>query len=349
MNITKTFIQSANGGDVYQFTIKNGQGVQVSCLNQGCIITEIRTPDKNGIAENIVLEFDDYDDYLHNNTPNMGGVIGRVAGRMKDGEFELDGKKYYLARNEKGNHMHGGPAGFITRVWEAKPFAADGEGGVVFSRVSDDGEEGYPGKVQVKVTYTLTDQNQLKITYEAIADKTTILNLTNHSYFNLSGNAKEDIQGHRLKVDSSRILELNEELLPTGKELEVAGTPFDFREMRRIKEGLERKDRQLQYAGGYDHPFILNHQQGQEINLYEPVSGRTLAVETEMPVAVIYTANSLTEDMAISGKKGHKHMAICLETQGFPDAVHHSSFKSIVLEKGKPFKATTMFSFGIAE
>ncbi|WP_050614277.1 aldose epimerase family protein [Bacillus testis] len=345
MSITKVLYGKVNQENIYQYTLANRNGIQVSCINYGCIITRMLIPDRNGVAENIVLGFDDIEDYVERNTPYLGGVAGRVAGRIKNGNFKLEGIDYELAQNDNHHHLHGGPTGFITRVWDAETEETDGEERIVFSRISPDGEEGYPGKVDVKVIYALNEQNQFRIIYEGVSDQTTILNLTNHSYFNLSGDAKSDVGTHFLKIDSDQFLELDHELLPTGRLLDVEGTPFDFREKRRIQDGIKEDNPQLCIAGGYDHPFILNSHFNKEIVLYEPASGRKMRVETDQPAVVVYTANSLTDETVVNGQKGHKHMAICLETQGYPDAVHHPHFQSIVLTEGNSYKAETVFHF----
>ncbi|WML42878.1 aldose epimerase family protein [Neobacillus sp. PS3-40] len=331
--------------NVYEYTLINDFGVEVSCLNYGCIITKILTPDNFGNLENIVLRFESMGEY-EQNPPFLGAVIGRVAGRIKGAEFELDGKAYQLEKNEGENHLHGGNKGFNTVLWDAELIEGGSEIGVRFSYTSPDGEEGYPGVVSVHVNYLLSNNNELLIKYEAVTDQKTLLNLTNHTYFNLSGNAKRDVLEHSLTLDSNQFLELNEQLLPTGVKLDAVNTVFDFQNGRLIKDGTVSNHPQNQLVGkGYDHPFLLNSHHTGEIVLSDEVSGRKLIVETDQPSVVLYTGNSLTEDVTVNGRKCKKHLGLCLETQGLPDAIHHPSFPTIILDKGETYSAITKYTF----
>jgi aldose 1-epimerase len=334
-----------NGKDVSRFTITNKQGMEISCINYGCIITDILVPNSAGLLESVVLGFDSLEEYLEH-SPYFGAVVGRVAGRIKGSQFNLDGETYLLAANEQRNHLHGGPGGFDKVLWTATPFLRDQEAGVEFTYISPDKEEGYPGNLSVRVTYTLTEQNELIISYYGISDKTTLLNLTNHTYFNLSGNLKKDILNHELILDSDRFLELNEELLPTGKMLAVNQTVFDFRKGKKISEGLNQQDHQIELVGqGYDHPFLLNKRDCKEIQLHDPESGRGLVISTDEPSVVLYTGNMLQDNFLIRGVRSRKYLGLCLETQGLPDSIHHDHFPSCVLEEGKEYRSTTKYSF----
>ncbi|PKR83785.1 aldose epimerase family protein [Heyndrickxia camelliae] len=345
MDISKANFGILDGQEVIAFTLVNDSGMSVTCLNYGCIITKILVPDRYGKMENVVLGFDSVEEYLQH-SPYFGAVVGRVAGRIKGASFELDGESFQLTANEHGNHIHGGIKGFSHVIWEAADFQEDGEIGIVLTYQSPDGEEGFPGELNVKVTYVLTNDNELRISYEAQSDQKTIVNLTNHSYFNLCGDLKEDILNHQLTMNSQAILELDEQLLPTGQVLDVEGTAFDFRESRLLKDGTFSTHPQNVLVGnGYDHPFVWNEQEERVITLVDPESGRSLRVETDQPSVVVYTSNQLEGDFHIAGVQARKYLGVCLETQGYPDAIHHSHFPSIVLEKGERYRSTTTYYF----
>ncbi|MBS4195599.1 aldose epimerase family protein [Lederbergia citri] len=347
MNIRKEEFGKLEDGTVFAYSLENDHGVKVTCLDYGCTITKIITPDRNGKFENIVLGYDNLEGYL-NNSAYFGSVVGRVAGRIGGAEFTLNGKTYSLEKNENGNHLHGGLKGFDKVIWDVETEEKADEVSVKFSYVSRDGEEGYPGNLKLNVTYTLNNNNELAIQYEGISDAATLLNVTNHSYFNLSGDLKRNILNHELTLKSDQYLELQENLLPTGEYADVEGTPFDFRQGRFIRTGAESEHSQNKLAGGgYDHPFVLNANRNEEIILKDEESGRQMVVETDEVGVVVYTSNQLTGEDAIYGVLPRKHLGICLETQGLPDAVHHANFPSWVLEKDKPFTSVTTFKFGV--
>lgn len=347
MNITKNTFGELNSENVYSYSLENDHGMKVTCITLGCIITDIIVPDKNGNYENVVLGFDDIDSYL-NDSPYFGTIVGRVAGRIGNAEFELDGKQYSLPKNENNNHLHGGPEAFDRKLWAAKEFHHDGEVGIEFSYCSPDGENGYPGNLTVHVTYVLTNNNQLKISYSATSDKKTLVNLTNHTYFNLSGNLKNDILSHKLQLKSNQFLELGENLLPTGEFLEVDNTPFDFRNSKAIKEAIAGNHQQIQIAGnGVDHPFLLNDHHNEEITLVEEQSGRKLTVETDEQSVVIYTSNMMDDSFEIRGTQARKYLGICLETQGLPDSIHFPHFSPCVLDVNEEYKTSTTYSFSV--
>ncbi|UOF90655.1 galactose mutarotase [Fodinisporobacter ferrooxydans] len=349
MKVEQKPFGTLDGQRIQAYTIRNDHHLEITCLNYGCVITKILTPDRTGNFENIVLGFADIESY-ETESPYFGAVIGRVAGRIKDGQFELDGKSYTVTKNENGNHLHGGRKGFHRVVWDAAVIDKGGdETGVRFAYTSPNGEEGYPGTVMLTVSYTLNNNNEFLIHYQAQSYQTTLLNMTNHSYFNLSGNLQRDVLQHRLKIDSDKFLELNEQLLPTGKLLDVSGTVFDLRSGRQIQEGVCSDHPQIELAGrGYDHPFLLNKNHDREIVLWEEESGRTLTIETDAVGVVLYTGNQLSETMDVHGVKSKKYLGLCLETQGLPDAIHHSNFPSFVLEKDETFSSRTKYTFGIA-
>ncbi|HEU5139227.1 MAG TPA: aldose epimerase family protein [Bacillales bacterium] len=345
MEILKERFGEVNGQTVSLFTMKNDKGMTLACLDYGCVITKILVPDRNGNVENVVLGFDSLDDYLQH-SPYFGAVVGRVAGRIKQGRFELNGKSYELPQNENQNHIHGGPNGFSHVLWDAKVLEGENEARIEFSYKSPDGEEGYPGTVDMKVTYQLNNQNELVISYDGLTDQDTLLNVTNHSYFNLSGNLKRDVLDHKLLMRSQQFLELDGELLPTGQVKEVEDTPFDFREGRKLQSGPASSHPQNKLVGnGYDHPFLLSENQQKEIILTDEESGRKLVIETDQPSVVLYTGNQLQGDLQIRGTRSKKHLGVCLETQGPPDSIHHPQFQSAVLEKGKAYHSETSYWF----
>lgn len=346
MEVTKSIYGYLGDTPVYSYTMKNMHGVEVTCIDYGCIITKMVTPDREGRLENIVLGYNQLEGYVQD-TANFGCVVGRIAGRIRGATFSLDEKTYDLAKNENGNHLHGGEKGFGKVLWNSSYEEDINQAKVHFAYFSRDGEEGYPGNLAMRVTYTLTNDNEFMIHYSGKADAKTVLNVTNHSYFNLSGDLKRDILDHSLTMKSDQFLELDEELLPTGTFIDVEGTAFDFREGQPIKNGLVSAHPQNQLVGGgYDHPFLLKNNHCDEIILADPESGRTLTVETDEVGVVVYTANQLEEKGEILGVPARKHLGICLETQGLPDAINQPEFPSWVLEKNKPFSSVTKYYFG---
>lgn len=345
MKVIQNKFSEWNGSEITSYTMVNDHGMEVGCINYGCVINKILVPDKHGNIENVVLGFDNLEDYRQH-SPYFGAVVGRHAGRIANGEFELDGKKYELAKNNNGNHLHGGLEGFDKVIWKAETIEGSRSVSVHFSYFSRDGEEGYPGNLEMEVIYTLTNKNELIIGYKGISDKRTLLNITNHTYFNLSGNLKRTILDHKLTLKSNEYVRLNEDLLPTGEFIRVEGTVFDFRTGRFIKDGAESKDSQTILAGnGYDHPFILSENNDGEILLEDSQSGRVLQIETDQPCVVLYTGNQLEDTFSISGVLSKKYLGLCLETQGVPDSIHHPHFPSVILEKGEVYQSVTKYRF----
>lgn len=344
MKVNKEFFGEINGRTVDTYTLVNDGGMSVSCITLGCIINEIVTPDRNGVLENVVIGYDTVDEYVADSN-YLGAVIGRFAGRIAGASFELDGKTFPLAKNNNGNHLHGGLKGFDKVIWNAEIIERKEEVGVQFSYLSPDGEEGYPGNLNVTVIYTLNNQNELTIAYKGVSDQKTVLNMTNHSYFNLSGDLKRDTLDHNLLIKSSKYLELNDELLPVRLE-EVNGTPFDFSKGRIIREGSNANHPQNQLAGeGYDHPFLLDTHHDHEIVLKDEESGRKLTVETDEVAVVLYSGTQIKENGEIRGVPARKYLGLCLETQGLPDAVHHPEFPSCILEKDQEYTSVTTYKF----
>ena len=315
-------------------------------LDYGGIIRELLVPDRWGNPADVVLGFDALEPYVQRH-PYFGAIVGRYAGRIANGRFSIDGVHIDLVVNNGGNHLHGGVEGFDRVVWSARRFAEPDR--LTLSHVSPDGDEHYPGTLSVEITYTLAE-DALHIDYTATTDKPTIVNLTQHSYFNLSGQADTDVLGHELQIRGDAILELAPDSIPTGKTLPVAGTPFDFREAKRIGQDIDTADAQLALAKGYDHNWVLDQTNGEPaVVLAEPVSGRRLEVYTTQPGVQVYTANYL--DGSIVGKGGQvyrKHAGIALETQHFPDSPNHPEFPSTVLRPGETFQSRTVYRFPAA-
>ncbi|MCA1055257.1 galactose mutarotase [Rossellomorea aquimaris] len=343
MNIVKGTFGEIRGKEVHSYTLKNDSGMEVTVITYGGAITQILTPDRDGTLENVVLGFDTLQEYIEH-THYFGSIAGRVAGRIGGASYSHQGETVHLTANEGSNHLHGGSTGFNSVIWEEEDMTTeDDRVSVTISHLSRDGEEGYPGNVKVYVTYTLTNEGRLHIDYKGETDRDTPLNLTNHSYFNLSGNAKSDILQHVLKMEADAYLPLTEENLPTGEVRPVEGTAFDFREGRTIQSGMERSH---EVEIGYDHPFVLKKDGG--ILLLHEESGRIMTVETDQESVVLYTGNFLTGERLSGGNTARRHTGICLETQGYPDAVNHPGFPSIILKTGETYRASTTYTFTAA-
>ena len=300
-----------------------------------------------GKTDDVVLGFDTLAQYLKDN-PLFGALVGRYANRIRDAKFTLDGHTYHLAKNNGPNHIHGGNIGFDKVLWLAKPVRRVDAVGVELRHFSPAGNEGYPGNLMVKVVYSLTDKNEFKIEYSAVTDQTTILNLTHHSYFNLAGAGNGDILGHLMRINADRFTPVQSDLLPTGAVNSVAGTPLDFRTPTAIGARIDRDDEQLKFAGGYDHNFVLNRQGDAPTlaaRVYEPKSGRAMAVYTTEPGLVFYTGNFLNGVHGKDDKIYNKHFGFCLETGHFPDSPSHDNFPSTVLKPDQTYRQTTFYRF----
>lgn len=344
------FGKMPDGQAVERFALTNARGVVLQAISYGGIITSLRVPDRNGRFDDIVLGFDSLDGYLKDH-PFFGAIIGRYGNRIAKGAFTLEGQTYKLAANNGPNHLHGGNKGFDKVLWTAEPVA--GSNAVAFTRTSSDGEEGYPGNLRVRVTYTLTDANELIVDYLATTDRATPVNLTQHSYFNLAGQASGDILGHQLMLNADRYTPVDETLIPTGELAPVAGTPFDFRKGTAIGARINQDSAQLKNGKGYDHNWILNRKgAGRELaaRVVEPKTGRTMEITTTEPGIQFYTGNFL--DGTLTGKAGavYKHRTgFCLETQHYPDSPNQPKFPSTTLRPGSEYKTSTVFTFGIAK
>ncbi|WP_318615878.1 aldose epimerase family protein [Sporosarcina sp. YIM B06819] len=334
-------------GKWIEYTLVNEQGMSVCVLNYGGIITEILVPDRNGKIENVVLGFKNYVDY-ESNQNYFGALIGRVAGRIQGGSFELKGKTYDLEKNNKDNHLHGGSSGFHQVIWNVKPFQTVNTIGLKLTHKSSDGEGGYPGNLDVTITYKLNNNNQFIIDYSATSDQPTPLTLTNHSYFNLSGDLKNTVHHHNVTIDSEQFIELDEELIPTGKLINVAGTSFDFRNGQLLGDGFKDDSVQNKIAGnGHDHYFIFNQGKENAVVVKDTDSGRIMRLKTNQPGMVLYTSNTMEDGMELKENFSEKYLGVCFETQGSPASLHHDGFPSVVLNAGEQYKKQTVFSFGV--
>ena len=346
--VTKeSFGQLPDGTPVDLFTLTNRRGMQARITNYGGIIVSLTAPDRTGKLGDVVLGYDTLAAYVKRN-PMFGALVGRYAGRIANAQFTLDGVEYQLTRPGRGTtHMHGGAKGFDKQVWQAKSFARGNDAVLELGYLSKDGEEGYPGNLTVTVTYTLTDKGELKLDYEATTDKDTIINFTNHSYFNLAGAG--DVLRHQISLDADRFTVFGEGLIPTGEIRSVKDTPLDLRKPADIGTRIDDQDPQLALGRGYDHFYVLNHKAGAlglAAKVVEPTSGRVMEVLTTEPGVVFYTANGF--DSSIVGKGGWayaKRAGFCLETQHYPDSPHHPNFPTTVLRKGATYRSTTVFRF----
>lgn len=341
------FGKTPDGQNIDLYTLTNKNGMQVAITNFGGIVVRIKVADRHGKSEDVVLGYDSLDGYLTDKA-YFGAVVGRYGNRIAQGKFALDGATYTLARNNGENSLHGGIKGFNKAVWEAREGSAKDGPSVEMTYTSKDGEEGYPGNLSVKVVYTLTDRNELKIDYSATTDKKTVLNLTNHSYFNLNPSGSDILQ-HTLMIQADKFTPVDAGLIPTGELRSVAGTPFDFRKPTAIGARIDQDDEQLKLGKGYDHNFVLNTKgKGVELaaRVVEPMTGRVLEVLTSEPGVQFYSGNFL--DGSIRGKGGkvyERRSAFCLETQHFPDSPNHPKFPTTELKPGEKFHSTTIYKF----
>jgi aldose 1-epimerase len=342
------FGTTPTGEAVALLTLTNARGMELRVMTYGGIIVSLKVPDRAGNPGDVVLGYDSLAGYLRD-SPYFGALVGRYGNRIAKGRFALHGTGYQLATNNGPNHLHGGVRGFDKVVWTAEPFEGEGGIGVRLTYTSPDGDEGYPGTLRAMVTYTLTDRNELILDYEATTDRATLVNLTQHSYFNLAGSG--DILGHDLTIAAEGFTPVDATLIPTGDIAPVAGTPFDFRTPQTIGARIGDDDEQLRRGGGYDHNFVLTRS-GAELalaaRLVDSTSGRTLEIRTTEPGVQFYSGNFL--DGSITGKGGvvyQRRAALCLETQHFPDSPNQPGFPSTILEPGQTYRSRTVWTFGV--
>jgi aldose 1-epimerase len=339
----------SDGREVNAFVLKNARGMSVQILDLGGVITSIKVPDSSGNFADVTTGFDYPQPYL-DGAGYMGAIVGRYANRISGGKFSIDGIDYSLAKNNGDNAIHGGLVGFDKKIWDVEFLVGLHDSKLKLSTFSPDGEEGYPGRVEVSVTYTLNDQNQLTIDYSATSDKATIINLTNHAYFNLDGHQAGSILEHEVMLNANHFTPIDESSIPTGVILDVAGTPLDFRQRKAIGLEIESEDRQMTFGSGYDHNFVINHSESGRVSLaaevYSPNSGRVMKVYTDQPGVQFYTGNFLNGKLV--GKEGAvygRRSAFCLETQHFPDSPNKPTFPSTILQSGDQFASRTIFEF----
>lgn len=345
--ITKTtFGQLPDGQTADYFTLRNKNGMEVKITNYGGIITHWTTPDKNGVFEDIVLGYDTLGGYLKS-SPYFGALVGRYGNRIGKAQFTLDGKTYTLAANNGPNSLHGGLKGFDKVIWKAETL--DGENALKLTYVSKDGEEGFPGTLSTQVIYRLTDDNALEIEYTATTDKPTVVNLTNHTYFNLTG-GKSDVLSHQISINADRFVPVDATLIPTGTLSDVKGTVFDFTQPKAISAGInDPKDEQIKLGGGYDHCWVVNGAADSlrlAATAYEPTTGRFMEVFTTEPAVQFYTGNFLNG--GITGKNNvvyNKRFGFCFETEHYPDSPNQPSFPSVVLRPGETYTTKTIYKF----
>lgn len=346
----EAFGVTADSINVDSYTLKNSKGMEVSIITYGGIITSLKVPNKENKIEDVVLGYNTLVHY-EKSSPFFGALIGRYGNRIAKGKFTLDGNEYQLATNNDPNHLHGGDKGFDKVVWNASEEKTDSTASLVLTYLSKDMEEGYPGNLKTKVTYTLDNNNVLDVLYEAATDKKTIVNLTQHSYFNLSGDFSKTILDHEITINADKFIPVDETLIPTGELKDVTNTPFDFRNAKVVGKDIEVENEQLKRGLGYDHCWVLNNQnEGMRLasTAYNPESGRLLEIFTNEPGIQFYTGNFL--DGTLPSKQGGTYAfrtGFCLETQHYPDSPNQKDFPSVVLNPGEKYETKTSFKFSV--
>lgn len=351
VSIAKAIYGKTNKGEqVDRYTLKNQKGMEVNIITYGGIISSLKVPNKAGVSEEVVIGFNSLEQYMKPN-PYFGALIGRYGNRIAKGKFTLDGKEYSLAINNAPNALHGGPEGFHRAIWTAVEAKGGDNAFLKLKYVSNDMEEGYPGNLTVFVTYTLKNDNSLDVLYEATTDKKTIVNLTQHSYFNLSANFSKPILDEEITIDADKLVPVAATLIPTGKLTDVTNTPFDFRKPKAIGKDIEAKDEQLKNGLGYDHCWVLNNQDKGfrfAASAYDEGSGRVLELYTDQPGIQFYTGNFLDGTLPMrNGGTYARRTGLCLETQHYPDSPNQKDFPSTVLNPGEKYKTKTTFKFSV--
>lgn len=346
MEILKVLVGEFNGKKVESYNLINSKGFGIKALNYGGILTDVLVPDKSGKIENVIMKYKDINAYKENPS-YYGALIGRTSGRISNGNVLLNENVLNFNKNYGINQGHGGNIGFSKRFFNVKTKADENEAYIEFDYLSPSGEEGYPGNLQVRVRYTINEENELKISYYAISDEDTLVNLTNHSYFNLSGNCKSNILNHYLYIDSDFLVEVNENEVPTGKIIEIDGTPFDFTNPKTIGRDIEEEDYQLKIGQGYDHCWILNERNDVKIRLYNKESGRQMDVYTDQRSVVLYSLNFPDDEILDCNKKANRRDALAIETQSPPIGENNIFAKYSLLKKGEEYNKETIYKFSI--
>jgi len=348
--VSKQSYGKTDGGEaVALYKLRNAHGAEATITNYGGILISLKVPDRNGKFDDVVLGLGDFVSYLSKNSPYLGALIGRYGNRIAKGRFTLNGVEYKLAVNNGENHLHGGIKGFDKVVWTGHEMKTKAGPAVVLTYLSKDGEEGYPGNLNVKVVYTLTNNNELRIDYSATTDKDTVTNLTHHSYFNLAGEGNGDILNHLVTINADQFVPTDAGSIPTGELRKVAGTPFDFLKATAIGARINQDDEQLKFGNGYDHTWVINGVSGKlrlAATAHEQTSGRLMQVWTTEPGVQFYTGNFL--DGTLTGKSGkvyQRRFGFCFETQHYPDSPNQPSFPTTTLKKGATYKSTTIYRF----
>jgi aldose 1-epimerase len=345
--VKKDVFGTHNGKEVYLLTLTNKAGNVIRLTNFGARITWIEVPDKTGKKDNVAFGYDTFESTI-NGDPYFGAVIGRYANRIAKGKFTLDGVEYNTPLNDGPNTLHGGPAGWHSVVWNTEVLKDSKFPAVKFTYLSPDMEEGFPGTVNVAVVYTWTDNNEIVMDYTCSTDKKTVVNLTNHAYFNLHGAGNGDILDHELVIKAATFVPVDSTLIPTGEIRPVAGTPFDFTTPHTVGERIGENYDQLIYGKGYDHTFVLDNKEEVDATVYEPVSGRLMEVISDQPGVQFYCGNFLNGKMIGHGDKPYIYRSgLCLETGHYPDSPNHPDFPTTVLNPGETFKSTTIYRFSV--
>lgn len=350
MSITKKKFGMIEDKEVYLYTLKNKNGMEAAFIDYGAILVRLYVPDKNGKLEDVVLGYENIEGYLQN-APGFGSLIGRHANRIANAKFELNGITYTLEKNDGENNLHGGSVGFNKVMYETETFEEEDSDSIEFSRLSPDMEQGFPGNLDISMTYTLTEENELVLEYLAVSDQDTIVNLTNHSYFNLSGHDSGSVLSQKVMIHADKFTPTSDDLIPTGELVDVAGTPMDFRKLKPIGQDIDAEYYPLKQANGYDHNYCLNIT-GNEVEkvaeLVDEKSGRKMEVFTDMPGMQLYTANSLSMDP--NYKKGADYKdrdGVCFETQYYPNSTNMKQFPTPVLKAGVEYDHVTVYKFSV--
>lgn len=345
--IVKDLFGELNGKEVHLLTLTNKEGNVIKLTNYGARITWIEVPDKNGVKDNVTFGYDTFDETIKGDV-TFGSTIGRYANRIAKGKFPIDGKEVDLVPGNERTVSHGGRVGWQGVVWDTEVLTGRKYPSVKFSYVSADMEAGFPGKMNVEVVYTWTDKNEIIMDYKATTDKKTVLNITNHAYFNLHGAGNGDVLDHLLTMKASNYTPWDSIMIPTGEILPVKGTPFDFTTPHTIGERINEDNKQLKLGNGYDHNYVLDNKEKVDAFVYEPVSGRVLEVITDQPGIHLYTGNWLNgKRIGHGGKAYHRRSAICLEAHHYPDSPNHPNFPTTLLSPGETFKSTTIYRFSV--
>jgi aldose 1-epimerase len=348
--IKSDFGSTKDGVKIEEYTLKNTNGVELKVITYGGRITSLKVPDKNGSFDNVILGFDNIEAYEADN-PFFGALIGRFGNRIANGKFSLDGKEYTLAQNDGNNHLHGGVKGFDRAVWKATPMEGEESSQLILTYFSKNGEEGYPGNLNVTVVYTLTEDNALEVNYKATTDETTVINLTQHAYFNLTGDFSNDILSHDLMLNADAFLPVDSTLIPTGEIRPVEGTPFDFRTPKPIGKDINKTNEQLKRGLGFDHCWVLNGEAGEmrlAASAIDESSGRKMEIFTIEPAIQFYSGNFLDGTLPMpEGGFYERRTGFCLETQHYPDSPNQEKFPSVTLKPGQIYKTKTTFKFSV--